>query len=113
MKKAIYAQKAEAIIERITAIEDFLLPSYDLETVGGFIVDPRHKIPNDTIYDIMVDLELLLFKFSRFYPSLYEIRKLKTRHDRCSDDYYYDYEDKKLVSLRTIVNKFIDFLKDE
>ena len=96
MKKAIYAQKAEAIIGRLDLFEN------------DFIVQRKKDSP----YNIAVDLELLLFKFSRFYPSLYEVRQVKVAVKSWdTDDFYYD--EFCISSLRTIAAKFIGFLKDE
>lgn len=96
MKKAIYAEKAKAIISRLTEIEN---------SFSGVN-------PSEQIYDTAVDLELLLFKFSMFYPSLYEIRKVKVSVKyRKECDFSLDINN--ISALRTVATKFIDFLKDE
>ena len=98
MKKAIYAQKAEAIISRLDLFENDFMEQDNI----------------DPLYNIAEDLELLLFKFSRFYPSLYEIRKAKVRivvNRRMIGDF--DVDKRSISSLRIIALKFIDFLKDE
>lgn len=64
---------------------------------------------NTSLDELIMDTELLLYKYDKNYPSLFEVKSLKERYS----DRYWQYESTIKDTIALVLNKFKNFLESE
>ncbi len=91
MDKQVYIDKANEIIALLGSYKDLKFSENPL-----------------AIDELIMDTELLLYKYDSNYPSLFEIKSIKERYS----GRYWDYESVIIKTLSLILNKFEEFLSE-